>query len=358
MKPIFNHPKRVKNLRDIFAVNNIDSLFINIKERIYYLTGYMGDDSYLLVTDKEIFLFTDARYKEELKSRGYNFKVLISKDIIKDISSLFSKLGIKNVGIEESYISYSFFKALNKNTNKTKIIPSQRLLDGLMTIKDKDEVGAIRKAIEVSGKTFRFFKKIKKVGLTELDIAQKLDNYILKLGGERGGFETMVISGERSASAHAKSSSIKIKNNSNLIIDLGVKSYGYNSDLTRAYTLSKMKGRFKEIFDTVKTAQDKAIRAVRPGVRISEIDFIIRNYFKKLHLDKFFIHASGHGIGLFVHEKPIIGPKNNELLMPGMVFTLEPGIYLPGEFGIRLEDMILVTKNKYEVLSYDIPNSI
>lgn len=358
MRITFNYTKRIQSLKKALKTNGIDSLFLNKKERIYYLTGYRADDSYLLVTHKKNFLFTDSRYKEEIKNKRYNFEVILSADKVKSIKSLSSDLNIKNIGIEEDYISYNLFINFKKNIKNVKFIQSQLLLDNLMVIKDAQEIKATKKAIDITHKAFKLFKKMKKVGRTEKELAYELDYYILSQGYGRGGFETMIISGLRTASAHAKSSNVVIRNNTNLLIDLGAKSYGYNSDLTRVYTLSKMKKRFKAIFNIVKTAQDKAIKAIRPNIKISKIDSTIREYFKSLKLDKFFIHASGHGIGLLVHEKPAINRKNNQLLKPGMIFTLEPGIYLPGKFGIRLEDIVLVTKDKCEVLSREIPSSI
>jgi Xaa-Pro aminopeptidase len=181
---------------------------------------------------------------------------------------------------------------------------------------------------------------------------------MLKLKAESSAFKTMVLSGSRTASAHAQSSSVKIDKSANLLIDLGAKIYGYNSDLTRIYHLSKISKRFKEFCTAVKKAQNEAIAAVKPQVKASKIDNITRKIFAEYGFEKYIIHATGHGIGLFVHEKPYINHKNHLRLKPGMVFTIEPGLYLPGEFGIRLEDVVLVTKSGHKVLSNDIPKSI
>jgi len=366
----FNFDKRLEDLRKSFKRNKIDSYLINRRERIYYLTGYRGEDAYLLVTKNKLFLFTDSRYLEEIKdtliplraqagtSRKYKFESIISKDKIKRIKLLISKLNLRIVGFEENYVSYKLFVNLNKSLTRTKFQPSQQILDKLMIIKDEKEIKAVKEAIKITKKVFKFFKRIKKIGKTEKEIAQALEYYILQCGAERGGFDTMVISDERTASAHARSSNKKIKKDSNLIIDLGAKSYGYNSDLTRVCSLSRMSKRFKQIFEVVKAAQSEAIRAIKPNIKISTIDKIIRDFFKKHNLENYFIHASGHGIGLLVHEKPLIVQSNFNRLKKGMLFTIEPGIYLPGEFGIRLEDMVLVTEDKCKVLSNDIPKPI
>ena len=358
MKIDFNFNKRIKSLRGKFDKNNIDSYLLNKKERIYYLTGYINDDSYLLLTKGQLYLITDSRYQEEVKNRNYNFIPIISNNKIKEIGKLISKLRLKRVGFEQDYLSYKIYSELIKLDKKTKFIPSQDILDDIMMIKDPDEIKAIKRAIYISQKAFNFFKRMRKVGKTEKEIANRLDYYIQNQLADRGGFDTMVIADKRSASPHASSSSYRIRKESNLLIDLGVKSYEYNSDLTRVFHLSKMSKRFKKILKVVKRAQSEAIKAIRPRVEISKIDLIIHNFFKSYNLDKYFIHASGHGIGLMVHEKPFINSNNNNLLKEGMVFTIEPGIYLPDEFGIRLEDMVLVTKEGCEVLSCDIPESI
>ncbi len=358
MKINFNFKERVRRLKISMNKEGIEALLINRKERIYYLTGYSAEDSFLLISPKKNYLFTDARYKEILRINKYTFEAIISKEPLKGLARLISGLNLKRTGIEQRYLNVNQYIFLKKSLNKVKLVPSARILNSMMVIKDEDEIKAIRQAIHITANAFNYSKRLKKAGRTEKEIAALLDFYILTHGADRGGYETMVISGVRTACAHAQSSDKKINSKANLLIDLGAKIYGYNSDLTRVYTLSKMKTGFSKILSIVIKAQQEAIQKVSHGRKISEVGLAARNYFKKFKLEKYFIHSTGHGVGLNVHEAPAISLNNTECLKAGMVFTIEPGIYLPGRFGIRVEDIVLVTKHGYEVLSNDIPNSI
>ena len=358
MKISFNFKKRVCRLKISMKKEGIEALVISKKERIYYLTGYSAEDSFLLVTSKKIYLFTDARYKETLRINKYTFEAVFSKKPLKGLAKLISGLNLKRTGIEQQHLSVNQYLFLRKDLNKVQLIPTGHILNSMMAIKDESEIKAIRQAIHITGKAFNYFKRLKKAGRTEKEIAALLDFYILRHEADKGGYETMVISGARTACAHAQSSGKKINSKSNLLIDLGAKIYGYNSDLTRVYTLSKMKPGFSKILSIVIKDQQESMQNGSPGRKISEVDLAARNHFKKFKLEKYFIHAAGHGVGLNVHEPPAVSLNNTECLKAGMVFTIEPGIYLPGRFGIRVEDIVLVTKNGYEVLSNDIPNSI
>jgi Xaa-Pro aminopeptidase len=350
----FDHNRRLKKLRLGFEARGLDSYLVNRKERIFYLTGYGKEDGYLLITRDKAFLITDARFKQEAKDQKFNFEPIISRYKIRELKRLVSKLKINSLGFEEYYLSFAVYAKLRSLLNRTNLKPGQKALDDLMVIKDNQEIKAIREAVKICGKAFQFFKKVEKAGRTERDLSVALKHFILKESADLADFDLMVLSDERTSMPHALPSNKKINKNSNLLIDLGAKIYGYNSDLTRIFHLSKMSKRYKEILKIVKEAQSRAIEAVKPKVKISTIDKIVRNFFKKEALEDYFVHATGHGVGLSIHEKPSLASDNRAHLRAGMVFTVEPAIYLPGEFGVRLEDMVLVTKNGYEVLSGDI----
>ncbi len=353
----FNYSARLSRVKSQLRNRRLDSLLVNNKKRIYYLCGYRGDDAFLLVTQKRCLLITDARYEQEIKElRGSMYEpVILSRG--DNVYKLIDRIGIKKLAVEEAKLSYRSYLNIKKYTRATPVC-GQEILDELIMIKDAQELKAIKKAIAYTAETFKYFRRMKKVGISERQAANKLKDHIYSLGAEPADYDIMVITATHTDSPHAASGEAKIKATDNLLIDLGVKIYGYNSDLTRVYCLSKIKKEYQEAFNIIRHTQQTIISLIRPGALISDIDKAARKLLGKHGLGKHFTHATGHGIGLEVHEKPYINARNHRPLEAGMVITIEPGIYFPGKFGIRLEDMVAVTKKGANVLSNDIPNSI
>ncbi|NQT95730.1 MAG: aminopeptidase P family protein, partial [Candidatus Omnitrophica bacterium] len=234
---------------------------------------------------------------------------------------------------------------------KKKLYSTFGLIGKLRAIKDQQEVGLIKKAAAIAKKAYKSIKRELKEGKRETDIAGKIDFLVKKLGADRPSFETIVASGANASMPHAKPTAKRIKNSEAIIVDFGARLKGYNSDLTRTSFVGKIDKHFKLIYSIISIAQSKAINKIRPGVKISEIDKAARSYIVKKGFGKYFTHALGHCIGIDVHELPSINSKNHSVLKEGMVFSVEPGIYIPGSGGVRIEDMILVTAKGHEVLT-------
>ena len=342
---------RIKKLRSILRKKNLDSIIISNASNILYLSGFNGLDSYLLVTLNSCFLLTDSRYKEQAKSAFLDLSVIIEGGgLYQKVASIIKKLKLKKIALEASSFSVKDIYHIEKLTNK-KLIYSDGLVEKLRIIKDTDEIANMRQAANATKKALkRIIKEVKK-HKSELAIAAKLDFFLYTSGADGLAFETIVASGENASMPHARPTTKKIKPGEPVVIDFGGKVNGYSSDLTRTLFVGKISERFTLIYNIVRVAQEIAIKKIAPGVKISEIDKAARSYISKRGFGEYFTHATGHCLGIDVHERPSINSKTHTTLKEGMVLTVEPGIYLPGEGGVRIEDTVLVTAGGYEVLT-------
>jgi len=358
MKISFNFAKRKRALKKLLDENNIEAMLFSSREHIFYFLGYYQDDAYLLLTHKDDYLITDSRYQNEVKNLKEKCKKIISSQPLREISQLVKKYHLKTIGFEEDCLNYQMYAFIKKNLSGIKIKPAAKYIRMLTLIKDAQEIKTISKACDIANLTLAQIKKMNLIGKSEKELSGYLKYYISKLGFETADYEPIVASGARSALPHAKTTNIKLKKDSNLLIDLGAKVYGYNSDLTRVYSLSKMKAAYKSIYSIVEEAQKTAIASIKPGVKASLVDKKARDVIAGNGYADKFIHTTGHGLGLHIHEGPTISPRNPQCLRAGMVFTVEPGIYLANKFGIRIEDVVAVTQKGYKVLSHDITHTV
>ena len=356
---------RQKNLYRKLEDLKLDGFFVCNQTNITYLTNFNSRDSYLFINlsgkinkKTSLFFITDFRYWQEAKEnlKGLSFEKL-NGSIFKKIGSLSKLLKIKRLGFEAKYLPFAEYKEIKKELSlNTEFVPTYDIVESLREIKSDIEIQKIKKATEINIEAFRYAKKIIRKGLTEKEIARILEDFIKKKGA-KPSFETIVAGGKNSAFPHHISSDYRLKKTELVLIDMGVDYQGYKSDLTRVFFLGKIPHIIRKIQDIVLKAQKLALETLTSKVSISKIDKTARDYIKKNGYVKFFGHALGHGIGLEVHEEPYISLKNKNVIKNGMVFTLEPAIYLPGKFGIRIEDMVWFNKDKAEVLSATLDKS-
>ena len=332
----------------------VDALFVSSSPNVSYLSGYESHDSWLILSKKRNYYLTDARYTEDA-SRHIHPDMASVKDtseaIFPAILQVCNELGIKKLAIEESLtISYEHFlhKTLMK---KVSLVPTKGIIEPLRQYKSLEELKKIRKAIAITVKALNVISPKFVEGKTELQVAGDLERFIRYQGAEGMAFELIVASGAHASQPHHQTSHSKIRKNTPLLIDIGVSFQGYKSDLTKTFLLGKISVLALKLYRIVKEAHDLAVQAVKPGVAASEIDTIARGHINQAGYGAYFNHSSGHGVGIEVHEAPRISRKDTTRLEKGMVFTIEPGIYLPGKIGIRIEDMVLVTERGCEVLS-------
>ena len=261
-------------------------------------------------------------------------------------------MGLNRVGFEERYLPFAEFSRIQQfSKDKFSLVPTHSLIEDLREVKDASEIAKIRKAVEITQATVRHMRKFLAVGLKEVEVVGEIERFIRFSGARACAFDIIVASGPNSSKPHHLSGSRRIRDNEPVLIDMGVEYQGYKSDLTRVFFLGKIKVLVHKVYAVVLKAQEKAIKMIRPGVMMAEIDKAAREYIAKQGFAGKFEHNLGHGFGLEVHEGPHVSGNEASLAKPGMVFTIEPGIYLQGEFGIRIEDMILVTRQGCEVLS-------
>ena len=332
----------------------VDSILVSIPANITYLTKYPSRDSYFLVSRKENIYFTDSRYIEEAQKALKEIAIVrqVNGSVFGLIADSCKELKLTCIAFEERHLPYAEHNRITRYlAGKAKLIPVHGIVEELRQIKELSEIAKIRKAIKITQKALKHIKRFIKPGVTEIEVVAELERFIRYFGATNSAFDIIVASGPNSSLPHHISSSRKIRNNEPVLIDLGIDYLGYKSDLTRVFFLGKIKVLLQQIHSIVAQAQRLAIKEIKPGISAGKIDSVGRQYIEKHGFAQFFGHSLGHGVGLEVHEQPSVSPRGDCILKPGMVFTVEPGIYLPGKFGIRIEDMVLVTETGVKVLT-------
>jgi len=344
--------KRIKKLIGLFEENRIDAFLVTKDTNSTYLTNFPSEDSWLLVSPKRNHYITDGRYvlaaREGLK--GITVKPY-SKSIGVALFDSIKTLNIKRLGFDERHLSLFAFRRLQHYCpTDVELVACNELVEQLRVIKDKGEIDLIKKAISLNQKAFGFIKENLKPGITEKELLFKTEQYV-KGNGATFSFDPIMASGPNSCYPHAKVTDRKIRNNEPVLVDMGIDIKGYKSDLTRMFFLGKITPLFQKTYEAVDMARKVAIEKIRPCIEASEIDKQARKYLSKRKLGKYFQHSLGHGVGLEIHEAPQVSTKSTVVLKENMVLTVEPAVYLPSKFGIRIEDMVLVTKTGCKVLS-------
>jgi Xaa-Pro aminopeptidase len=330
---------------------DVDALLISGLENIRYLTSFTGSSGAVLITGREGYFLTDFRYKVQASEEIGVYKIRCCNRLLDGIAELITKVDVKRVGFEGEKVTFDDYKRFKERLPDKILCSLSTELGRIRAIKSKDEIKSIRKAIDITNRGFSIAAERIKPGISERDLANLIENEVKKHGAEAVSFDVIVASGYRAAFPHGRPSSKRIKKGDFVIVDMGVVYKGYNSDETRTFVVGKPTKRQKMVYQVVKESNNKAIDMVKPGVRASDIDTATRNYIKRKGFGRYFGHGTGHGVGIAVHEPPFISPCSKDILEAGMVFTIEPGIYIPNWGGARIEDMVLVTDRGSEVLT-------
>ena len=342
---------KIEKIRDILKEKKLDGFLVSNATNVSYLAESPITDSYLLLTKGKNILLTDFRYILEAQALKNFTTERIDVSFVDTIASVAGKLKLKRVGFEGRSISYSVYVKLKKALKKTVLIDTCDIVEKMRAVKERSEVGLLRKAVKVTEETFFYIRKTLRSGMTEEELKKRIAIYIKSHNGAEEAFSTIVASGPNAAKPHANATTRKIGRGEPIIIDFGVKFSGYNSDLTRTFYLGKMDSKFRKIYDIVLRAQEAAISFIRPGRIVSELDLAGRDVIKNAGFGKQFGHALGRGIGRDVHESPKIFKTAKGHPLMGMVLTVEPAVYIRGWGGVRIEDVVLVTKKGCEVLT-------
>ncbi|MDH5767525.1 MAG: Xaa-Pro peptidase family protein [Nitrospirota bacterium] len=348
--PISYYFSQLTKIRESIKRQRVDAFLVTDIHNVRYLTGFSGSSGFLFITESKNILITDFRYKEQAGREVQGWDIVIEKrDMIKTIKRLSQKIGIKKLGFESS-LSYNFFRRLSKGDLTLKAFKG--LIERLRVIKDALEIDSLREAVRRAESAFLDIKPYIKKGISERAIALRLEERLKKRGCRHIPFEVIVASGSNSAMPHAKPTEKKLNKGDLVIIDWGGEADGYLSDMTRTVLLKGGNlNKKKEIYQLVLEANKRAISFVSPGISSKEIDHSARNVIEKAGYGEFFGHGTGHGVGLQVHESPHITMNKKETIKENMVFTIEPGIYVPGFGGVRIEDMVVVKSDGSEVLT-------
>jgi Xaa-Pro aminopeptidase len=344
----------IKKIISRLEQKNLDGLIVSYPHNISYLVEFSSRDAYFLISKKENFYFTDSRYTEQVRPRLKEKAALkkINGSVFKQIADTCLNLKLKKVAFEERHLPYAEYKKIKDFLKKkTRLIPTHSLVEDLRETKEEQELEKMRRAIKITIEALKFSRTILRAGKREIEIVAELERFIRYQGARSTAFGIIVASGPNSSFPHHISGDRKTRRGEPVLIDIGVDYLGYKSDLTRVFFLDKIKILAQNIYNIVCQAQKKAIENIRPGIKISKIDKAARQFISQKGFGEYFCHNLGHGVGLEVHEEPHISGKERDILSRGMVFTVEPAIYLPREFGIRIEDMVLVTRDGCEVLS-------
>jgi Xaa-Pro aminopeptidase len=340
----------ITNLRKNDRIPYLISDLINIR----YLTGFRGSYAYLLIDEDKTFFFSDSRYEEYAKSilpQGMEF-ILQEKDIVHTLKKFSSWKKYKKIYLEEHSLNLSGFLLLKNALTRLKIVPGGDEVNSIRIIKEKEEIELIKKAVKIADECYSHILKLVKPGMMEWDLAIEIECYYKKHGCTKTSFDSIIASGKGSSMPHHVTSMTKrIEKGDILLIDMGCVYEGYNSDLTRTLFINSVDPEFEKIYQIVKNAQEASIKAVRSGISAGSLDKVARDYIAKAGYKKEFGHSLGHGVGLEVHEYPAIKSGGRFRIKENMIFTIEPGIYIPNSGGIRIEDMVLVTGDGVEVLT-------
>jgi len=301
-------------------------------------------------------LFTDGRYTIQARAEATGTKVVITKKAaVIAACEWMESAGVKRCGFDSAHMTVASLetmrKAVSAKVRRGMFVAVGPIVAGLREVKDADEINLVRTAALVGCDLFDGMLTYLEAGLTETEVAATLE-YAARLAGAEGmSFDTIVASGERSALPHGRATRAKLPKQGFVTLDFGVILDGYCSDMTRTVHLGKASRDERDVYDSVLEAQEAAVAAVAPGVTAGEVDEAARSVLRRVKLDKYFSHSTGHGVGLEIHEGPRLAAKQTQVLQQGMVITIEPGVYMPGRFGLRIEDMVLVTANGGEVLT-------
>ncbi len=347
------HETRQKNSRRILDSCPLDGVLFVGLENIRYLCGFTGSDGAFVITREDSFFLTDSRYWTQADEEVKGARIIHYKKKMEGIFSLLSDLNLAEIGFESASLSFSAYQFLSERfAGKARLVPLENDLRNLRAVKDPQELNLIRKAIDISSNAFSMATEMLKEGVVEREVALEMESLMKRGGAEAMGFDIILASGKRSALPHGKASDKRIEKGDFILIDFGSGFQGYHSDQTRTVVCGSPSPEQHKIYQIVQEAHDKAIEKVRPGARIGEVDGAARDHIRNQGYGEYFGHGTGHGIGLAVHEDPAINPENHDLLQEGMIFTVEPGIYLPDWGGVRIEDMVLVTAHGADVLTH------
>lgn len=343
---------QIEKLRSEIAEQGLDGLFIMSPYNRRYVSGFTGTSGAVLVTSEEAVFMTDFRYTEQAAKQAAGFTIVQhTKSIFEEAMQKAEALGVQTLGFEKEYVSYQEFELLQKYFNGT-LKPVAGIVENLRLIKTEPEIKILKEACDIADAAFKHILDFLKPGVREIDVSNELEFFMRKCGADSSSFDIIVASGARSALPHGVASEKEIQSGDFVTLDFGAYYKGYASDITRTVAVGEPSEQLKEIYAIVLEAQMAAVDQIKPGMTGAEADAVARDIISSKGYGDAFGHSTGHGLGLEVHESPRLSVTSDKPLESGMVVTVEPGIYLPGVGGVRIEDDILLTDSGNERLTH------
>lgn len=347
-------PERLQRIRARLAEEGLDWLLVSSPENRRYLSGFTGSAGYLLISQEEALLATDFRYYQQVQEQAPAYTLArMQGGTVEALASILQQHVAEGarLGFEAEHLTVALYENLRGAVGAAQWVPTQGLVEHLRAVKEPEEVQAIRRAVALADEVLEAVLPTLRPGMTEKEVAWRLESAMRERGAEKVSFDLIVASGPNGAKPHAVTSDRPLGKGEPIVIDMGCVVDGYCSDLTRTVVLGEPDGRFRDLYDLVLRAQRVAEEGIRPGMSGREADALAREVIDAAGYKEEFGHSLGHGVGLEVHELPRLSALSEEPLREGMVFTVEPGVYIPGWGGIRIEDMAVLRADGVEVLT-------
>ena len=354
-----NYKLRIKRLQKAIGAAKLNALLVTHLPDIRYLSGFTGSAGALLVSDSRAVFFTDGRYTEQARGQIQSARIVISPNPPLTAAAQWCNSNLKSrgssrrsIGLDGDHLTLSQHSRLREILiSSFRLVQAPALVATMRMMKDPEEIGLIRSAVLLGASLFDTAVKAIRPGVKETDVAAEMEHTARRSGAEEMSFSTIIASGKRSALPHGRATQARIPSSGFVVCDFGVILAGYCSDMTRTVHVGRPTAEARSIYNAVLESQSAAVQAVRAGVAVAEVDGAARKLLKNKGLAKYFSHSTGHGVGLEIHEAPRIASGASDVLESGMVITIEPGIYIAGKYGVRIEDMVVVTERGCEVLT-------
>ncbi|MCI1859106.1 MAG: Xaa-Pro peptidase family protein [Sporolactobacillus sp.] len=344
---------RIDKLAKRMVENDVQAALVSNPVNVRYLSGFTGDDSYLIVTAHDVYFITDGRFTEQAKNElSPNTKIITWKhSLFAEAVDVLNKLDGKRFGFEADQLTYST-GARFKAQVQAELVSISGWIENLRAVKDENEIAKIRAAARIVDQTFIHILDFIRPGVTEKRIAAEMEYYMKKMGSEKTSFETIVVSGVRTSLPHGVAGDKPIERGDLITLDFGATYQGYVSDMTRTIAVGRPDEQLQESYGLVLEAEKAGLEKAQPGMTSKELDAVIRAPFKREHKNQYFIHGAGHSIGLDIHESPYISFRSDHIFRENTIMTVEPGLYLANVGGIRIEDDVLIKTGKNEILTH------
>jgi Xaa-Pro aminopeptidase len=343
---------RLTKLRAVLPEHNVDAILVSQPENRRYLSGFTGSSGWLIITAERAAIATDFRYYEQVAREAPGFELAKIQSRFSDLlPEVLADLGVRRLGFESQHVTVEQLNTLGKAVEDVEWLPLEGAVEKIRAVKDEAEISALRRSAALTDEAFAHLLEVIEPGMTEREAAWQIEAYMRSHGASKVAFDLIVAAGPNGALPHARPGDQAIQAGAPVVVDIGCILDGYCSDMTRTFCLGEPSPRYLEVWNVVLKAQEAAEAVIRAGMTGVAVDATARDVIVEAGYGDYFGHGLGHGVGLAVHEKPGAGRLSEDTLEAGMSLTVEPGIYLPGEFGVRIEDLVIIGTDGIEILT-------